>query len=236
MSAHPRTRPRDASGGLRGGPRMALWMGVDVGGKRKGFDAALVDDSRLLRLEGGLSCDAVIELVRTCRPALVGIDSPRRCAPDGHGSRTGERQLARSICGIRWTPERSRVELDPYYAWVREGLALFDALSELEADAIEVFPRPRGRAGRGRGAGGSERRGAGGALTSWAWRACRDAPTRINATPSPRPSPLACTRTERPRRSERSSSRGCRACGRARERPTGLVSDLRDVHGHPARR
>jgi len=119
---------------------MALWMGVDVGGKRKGFDAALVDDSRLLRLEGGLSCDAVIELVRTCRPALVGIDSPRRCAPDGHGSRTGERQLARSICGIRWTPERSRVELDPYYAWVREGLALFDALSELEADAIEVFP------------------------------------------------------------------------------------------------
>src|SRR5438309_3882058 len=107
MSAHPRTRPRDASGGLRGGPRMALWMGVDVGGKRKGFDAALIDDSRLLRLEGRLSCDELVELVRTCAPALVGIDSPRSCAPDGQHSRAGERQLARAICGIRFTPERS---------------------------------------------------------------------------------------------------------------------------------
>jgi len=115
-------------------------MGVDVGGKRKGFDAALIDDGRLLRLEGRLSCDELLELVRTCAPALVGIDSPRSCAPDGQHSRAGERQLARSICGIRFTPERSRVERDPYYAWVREGLALFDALSALGADVIEVFP------------------------------------------------------------------------------------------------
>jgi predicted nuclease with RNAse H fold len=41
---------------------------------------------------------------------------------------------------IRWTPDERRVRASAYYAWVVEGLALFDALAGLGIDTIEVFP------------------------------------------------------------------------------------------------
>jgi predicted nuclease with RNAse H fold len=119
---------------------VARWIGVDVGGKRKGFDLALVDDREVLALKGGLDSEAVIELVETSRPTVVAVDSPRCCAPEGQTTRDGERQLAKSICGIRWTPDAKRVHASVYYAWIVEGLALFDALAAREVDVIEVFP------------------------------------------------------------------------------------------------
>jgi predicted nuclease with RNAse H fold len=120
---------------------VARWVGVDVGGKRKGFDAAVIDDRRVLELRGGLTCQQVVDLVTVHSPAVVAIDSPRYCAPDGQTCRDDERQLAASICGIRWTPDSEHVRASPYYAWILEGLALFDALSRSGAEAvIEVFP------------------------------------------------------------------------------------------------
>jgi predicted nuclease with RNAse H fold len=82
----------------------------------------------------------VLELVESARPALVAIDSPRSCAPDGLSSRACERELNRLVCGIRWTPDRDRVCASPYYAWILEGLALYEALAERAVCAIEVFP------------------------------------------------------------------------------------------------
>lgn len=119
---------------------MALWLGVDVGAERKGFDVALVDDRSLLELRSRLSVDAAAELVATCSPELVAVDSPRRCAPDGHTSRGDERELRRRVCGIRWTPDAVAVQSGAYYAWVRHGLALFEALAARGAATIEVFP------------------------------------------------------------------------------------------------
>jgi predicted nuclease with RNAse H fold len=120
---------------------VARWIGVDVGGQRKGFDAAVIDDRRVLELIGRLSCQQVVHLVTAHSPAVVAIDSPRTCAPDGQTCRDDERQLARSVCGIRWTPDCQHVHGSPYYAWIVEGRALFDALSLAGAEAvIEVFP------------------------------------------------------------------------------------------------
>lgn len=136
---------------------MTRWLGVDVGGARKRFDVALVDERRLLALEGGLSRDAVVALVRRTRPAVVAIDGPRRCAPDGETSRASERQLARAVCGIRWTPDAATVhDGSAYYGWVVEGLALYEALAAEAVEVIEVFPTaswtrwhgPRGSATR----------------------------------------------------------------------------------------
>src|SRR4051794_17164685 len=119
---------------------VTTWLGVDVGGPRKGFDVALVDERRLLRLEAGLDRDAVVAIVEAERPAVVGVDSPCACAPDGETSRAAERELARQVCGIRWTPDETRVRGSDYYAWIVEGLALYSALAELGPGVIEVFP------------------------------------------------------------------------------------------------
>ncbi len=135
---------------------MALWLGVDVGAERKGFDVALVDERSLVLLQGGLTVNRVVRLVAEHSPVLVAIDSPRSCAPPGHTSRAGERELGRRVCGIRWTPDLAHVRAGDYYAWVRHGLALFAALGARGTEAIEVFPTaswtrwcgPRGTASR----------------------------------------------------------------------------------------
>src|SRR4051794_3720328 len=107
---------------------MATWLGVDVGGTKKGFDAALVGDSELFVLAGGLSCGEVLTLVSEKQPTVVAIDSPRSCAPDGSASRAGERCLNKAVCKIRWTPDAARVHAEDYYGWIVEGLQLYKAL------------------------------------------------------------------------------------------------------------
>ena len=117
-----------------------MWVGVDVGGQRKRFDVAVIDDRRVLALQSHRTCQQVVEIVIANRPAVVAIDSPRSCAPEGQTARDSERQLAKSICGIRWTPDAGRVHASAYYAWILEGLTLFDALAAHSCEVIEVFP------------------------------------------------------------------------------------------------
>src|SRR5205809_8092012 len=81
-----------------------------------------------------LTCRQVVDIVNEHRPAVVAIDSPRSYAPDGQTARDSELQLARAICGIRWTPDARRVHASAYYAWILEGLDLFDALANRDAD------------------------------------------------------------------------------------------------------
>jgi predicted nuclease with RNAse H fold len=75
-------------------------------------------------------------------PAVVGLDSPKTCAPPGERSRADERALAREICNIRWTPAESELAGNPYYEWIEHGLELYSALAQaLPGPAlIEVFP------------------------------------------------------------------------------------------------
>jgi predicted nuclease with RNAse H fold len=119
---------------------VTVWLGVDVGAKRKGLHAAVVDHGKIQDLAGGLDRNALIELADLHRPAIVAVDSPRRCALEGHTVREEERSLAKLICGIRWTPDERRVRSSDYYAWIVEGLELFEALTARRFQAIEVFP------------------------------------------------------------------------------------------------
>ena len=116
------------------------WLGVDVGGPRKRFDVALIDDREVLQLEARLDRAAVAALVESVRPAVVAIDCPRRCAPNGQNAREGERRLRLSICGIYSTPDRARVCDNPFYEWIREGLLLYESLAQCGVEVIEVFP------------------------------------------------------------------------------------------------
>jgi hypothetical protein len=126
---------------------MAVWVGVDVGGKRKGFDVAVIDDRRVLALQGHLTCRQVVDIVVGNRPAVVAIDSPRSYAPEGRAARDGELQLARSICRIRWTPDARRVRGSAYYAWILEGVARSARLLPMVPRSSRFFRLPRGLAG-----------------------------------------------------------------------------------------
>jgi predicted nuclease with RNAse H fold len=119
-------------------------VGIDVGGRRKGFHGCALRGNRVVAGPERLpDVASAIEWVVALGPGVVALDSPKTCAPAGESSRADERELARAICGIRWTPERSRLAGNPYYEWVEHGLELYDALAGagIDRDAlIEVFP------------------------------------------------------------------------------------------------
>ena len=124
-----------------------MWAGVDVGGARKGFHAAVVDDERVVAGPTGLAdARTVVEWLRPHEPIVVAVDSPVCAAAEGSLSREGERALARDVCGIRYTPEEPRLE-GGYYEWIRNGFSLYRELEaareelyrELEADRLEVI-------------------------------------------------------------------------------------------------
>jgi L-amino acid N-acyltransferase YncA/predicted nuclease with RNAse H fold len=122
----------------------ATVIGIDVGGRRKGFHVcAMRGDEIVAGPEQLADVASAVEWVTALSPERVGLDSPKTCAPDGESSRADERELARAVCGIRWTPERSRLAGNPYYEWVEQGLELYDALAAARIDRdrlIEVFP------------------------------------------------------------------------------------------------
>ncbi len=119
---------------------MGHWLGVDVGGPRKQFDVALVEDDRVVDLQPRQSVDQVVARVESSRPSVVAIDSPRSCAPAGRTRRESERALADAVCHIRWTPPRDGLDGNDYYRWIVEGLRLYDALRDAPCDVIECFP------------------------------------------------------------------------------------------------
>ena len=115
-------------------------MGVDVGGRRKRFDVAVIDDTRLIDLRQRQSVTDVTGLVTSAKPAVVAIDSPRSAAPPGMTHRAEEKALRDAICGIRWTPPTANLDGNPYYEWIVEGLRLYEALQAHDVEVIECFP------------------------------------------------------------------------------------------------
>ena len=135
---------------------MSGWAGVDVGGPRKGFDFAVIDRRGLVALERVASPRDVARRLAVFAPRVVAVDSPRRAARHGESSRACERELARRVCGIRYTPDERALHSHPggYYDWILNGLDLYAELAAL--DAVECFPTamwtrlagPRGRRSR----------------------------------------------------------------------------------------
>ena len=135
---------------------MSGWAGVDVGGPRKGFDVAVIDRRGLVALERVGSAREVARRLAGFAPRVVAVDSPRRAAPDGERSRACEREVARRVCGIRYTPDERALHSHPgsYYDWILNGRDLYAELAAF--DVVECFPTatwtqlagPRGRRSR----------------------------------------------------------------------------------------
>lgn len=120
----------------------SLWAGVDVGGRRKGFHVAVIDDATVVSIERAATAGTVASSLAEIGVTLAAIDSPLSPAPDGDTSRSGERELVRArVCNIRWTPDRERLAANPaYYEWIEHGFELYAALAAVGVDAIECFP------------------------------------------------------------------------------------------------
>jgi predicted nuclease with RNAse H fold len=116
------------------------WVGVDVGGRRKAFDVALVEHERLIGWRQRQSVCDVVAWAAAARPSVIAIDSPRSTAPPGWTHRPEEKELRNAVCGIRWTPPRAQLDGNPYYEWIAQGLCLYEALSRQSARVIECFP------------------------------------------------------------------------------------------------
>jgi predicted nuclease with RNAse H fold len=156
-----------------------VWAGVDVGGRRKGFHAAVVDGRRLLAAPVNIKDAAgVVAWLGPWAPALVAVDSPRGPAAPGRRSRPEERDfVAAGICGLRYTPDARTIRGQAHYEWVACGLALYRALGAAGYAAIECFPTAAWT--RWHGARGDRPRGEWSAAALSA-RRLRAVPARLN--------------------------------------------------------
>jgi len=120
-----------------------VWAGVDVGGRRKGFHVAVVDERRLIAGPTRVAEPAeVAELLRSRRAVLVAVDSPLSAAPHGLRSREAERKLVLAkVCGIRYTPDEAGLGANPsYYEWITRGFELYRELRAAGLETIECYP------------------------------------------------------------------------------------------------
>ena len=143
-----------------------IFVGIDVGGTRKGFHmVAVCADLRIVNV--GHAQDAAVGVAtlrawqQTGKAPVIAIDSPCAWSAD-RGSRQAERDLKLGMKKIHCfcTPTRQRADehlkqtkatgRNDFYGWVRNGMALFDALAEdwplyrgvrKPRMAIETFPQ-----------------------------------------------------------------------------------------------
>ena len=110
-----------------------MFAGGDVGGPRKGFHAAIVDDRALIAGPTNLpDAASTVGWLIAHGPVLIAVDAPIALGP-----RDCERTLSREVCHLYYTPA---MPAGPFYAWMRNGFGLYAALREAGLDAIECFP------------------------------------------------------------------------------------------------
>jgi predicted nuclease with RNAse H fold len=102
--------------------------GIDVGGPRKGFHAVVLHDGGDVEILRSTAADAIAARVRNAGARAIGVDAPchwRR----GEDLRPAERDLALRRIHCFATPGREAGESHPFYAWMRNGMALYGCLS-----------------------------------------------------------------------------------------------------------
>jgi predicted nuclease with RNAse H fold len=120
-----------------------MWAGVDVGGRRKGFHVAAVDERKLVAWPVRLpEPPDVADWLSSKKARLVAVDSPLSAAPHGLRSREAERELVLAeVCNIRYTPDEAGLGANPSYrGWVDRGFELYRDLCAAGLEAFDCFP------------------------------------------------------------------------------------------------
>lgn len=130
------------------------FVGVDVGGSKKGFHAVALSDGTFADTEKGSLAEIVAWIART-NPAVVAIDAPCKWSKEGGGrsSRRAERDLKLFETKISCfsTPTLKAAGARDFYKWVVNGQALYASLARTHplfvgehvntTMCIETFPQ-----------------------------------------------------------------------------------------------
>jgi len=119
---------------------MIIAAGIDVGGPTKGFHAVALRDGTYFEQFHSLDAADMASWVQRSAARAVGVDAPCRWRT-GAQMRPAERELARLGFRCFATPRREKGEVRPFYAWMRNGLALYEALAGGSAACFETFPQ-----------------------------------------------------------------------------------------------
>lgn len=118
-------------------------VGFDIGGIKKGIHGAALQGKKLIDHCEAVNVEEAAQFAAKHQPKAIGVDSPRRPAPDRQASRTGERQFVRaSGMQLFYTPNLKTIKANPFHGWVLNGFELYRRLeAELkETELLEVFP------------------------------------------------------------------------------------------------
>ena len=108
-------------------PDSPVFIGIDVGGVRKGYHLAVLSPDHFVSSESLPDVVSVVDRCRELAPAAIGVDAPCGWSADGR-SREAERALARRGIRAYATPRRDLAKLEGFHAWMLQGEALFAAL------------------------------------------------------------------------------------------------------------
>ena len=120
---------------------MAEVIGIDVGGKRKGFHAMLLSAQSIQAVFEHTDPLQLVAWSLSHQPAVVAIDAPCGWSASG-GSRQSERNIAHQCKRIPsfCTPTRERAAQSRFYDWVFNGERLYQAFQRHSITPIETYP------------------------------------------------------------------------------------------------
>lgn len=133
---------------------LETFVGIDVGGAKKGFHCVALSSDRGLDARHFDSHDEVVDWLRGLVPRIVAIDAPCKWAKKGSSSREAERSLHKDGIHCFFSPDqdgsRRPKKANWNYDWIKQGRKIYDALSkdyplfvggrERKALTIETFP------------------------------------------------------------------------------------------------
>ena len=103
-------------------------VGVDVGGKAKGFHAAALLGGHLTGKLATREPEEIVDWCRSHKASVVGIDAPCQWSLNG-GARLCECELARLGIAAFATPSITEGRHNPFYQWMVNGADLFHLLA-----------------------------------------------------------------------------------------------------------
>jgi predicted nuclease with RNAse H fold len=117
---------------MKNGSQQYRVIGVDVGGRRKGFNAVLVvDDAVVDRFASGVALD-VAKWCASVQPQIIAIDAPCQWSTTGR-ARACERQLMEEGVFCFSTPAKKIAVNHPaeHFEWMLNGMLLYEGVSDL---------------------------------------------------------------------------------------------------------